>query len=67
MPVLIEYRILSAAGILAMGVLVSRQGLDPEHWIILESFFFWVQHFWEHRFTTLGGATLLYLWRKTSP
>ncbi|MGB1520002.1 MAG: TRAP transporter small permease, partial [Limisphaerales bacterium] len=27
-----KYRILSAAGILAMGMLVSRQGLDPEQW-----------------------------------
>ena len=63
-----KYRILSAAGILAMGMLVSRQGLDPEQWLIPGIvLLLGATLLGAPLYTALGGATLLYLWREASP
>lgn len=62
------YRILSAAGILAMGILVSRQGLDPEQWMIPGIvLLLGATLLGAPLYTALGGATLLYLWREDFP
>ena len=63
-----KYRILSAAGILAMGMLVSRQGLDPEQWLIPGIvLLLGATLLGAPLYTALGGATLLYLWREDFP